>query len=184
MQLNELLDNTWKLLQRAAVDKKSPMRLGTVGTINNNEANLRTVVLRKVKEKQLIFYTDYRSPKVKELQQNTNISWLFYHPKKQIQLRLYGTANCLHQTRETDLIWNSLPDFAKKDYITTQSPSTDLQDNTAVPSYLSTMDASNFCVVISTIHTIDYLQLKREGHLRAKFNRDKNGGFDGKWLVP
>ena len=183
MNLDELLIHSWKLLETATTDRKSPMRFGAVGTRHAEDVNLRTVVLRQVKVGKLLFYTDFRSPKVKELQANNTISWLFYDPTQQVQLRLYGRANLLHNSLECLEIWKNMPDYAKKDYITSHAPSSNLEATT-IPSYLSNLDASNFCVVVSNIYKIDYLKLQRAGHIRAKFERNESGQWKGNWLVP
>lgn len=183
MNLDELLVHSWELLKAATTDRKSPMRLGIVGTQNATDVNLRTVVLRQVKGEKLLFYTDFRSPKVKELQANNTISWLFYDSTQQVQLRLYGRVNLLHNSPECLGIWKKMPDYAKKDYITSQAPSSNLEA-TAVSSYLSNLDASNFCVVVSNIYKIDYLKLQRAGHIRVKFEKNSSDQWEGIWLVP
>ena len=173
----------WEQFQNAQNDPSSPFRLATFATIGKKGANLRTVIIRKVipENSVLWLYTDYRSPKIQEIQNNNNISWLFYDATERIQIRLYGNAEILRNTATNHYIWQHLPNHSKSDYLTKQA-SGEIR-NDAFTNIDSNDDAKNFCIIKTTINHIDWLKLSRDGHLRAKFELE-NGDWKGKWLVP
>jgi pyridoxamine 5'-phosphate oxidase len=181
--LENIQQSVWQHLREAQTDFNHPFRLGILATAGKKGANLRTVVVRKVVPEQgmLWFYTDYRSPKVQELQNNHNVSWLFYDATEKVQVRLYGHAEILHDTATNHYVWQNLPDYGKADYLTQQAPGE--VKNAAFPNNNANDDANNFCIIKTTIHTIDWLKLSRDGHLRAKFALE-NRDWKSEWLVP
>lgn len=180
--LDDVQQHIWQQLRRGKNDKKHPFRFGTLVTMSDTFPNPRTVVLRRVEQStaQIWLYTDFRSPKVKDIISNNNVAWHFYNPKKQEQLRLYGTAEVIHNETINHEIWQNLPDYGKSDYLTRQAPGS-IKNNDS-KRLLSINNPQNFCVIITSIHLIDWLQLNREGHLRAKFERTKEEWL-GSWLV-
>ncbi len=181
--LEDIFQNIWQQLRRGKNDKKHAFRFGTFVTINGTFPNPRTVVLRKVEQAkaELWLYTDLRSPKVEEVRNNKNVAWHFYNPKQQVQLRMYGTVAILHNETITNEIWQNLPDYGKSDYLTRQPPgSLKLNDSKRL---LSTNNAENFCVLVTAINTIDWLQLSRDGHQRGRFERSQDG-WKSDWLIP
>lgn len=181
--LEEILNNTWQELDRSQNDKKHPFRFGTFATLGDSFPNIRTVVLRKVEKKKftLSFYTDFRSPKVKEVQKNPTIAWHFYHPKEQVQLRIYGEATIIHNSEISNKIWNNLPIYGKSDYLTQEAPSSIKKKNNT--PLLSIDNSEYFCVITTKVKKIDWLQLNRKGHQRAIFEliQDK---WTSDWLIP
>ncbi len=181
--LEDLLPSIWQQLATAHKDTKHPFRFGVLGTSDKNTINMRTVVIREVilTEFEIWFYTDIRTPKVTEIRNNNHITWLFYHPIDQTQIRLYGNAEILHNTKINQTVWQNLPDYGKTDYLTKQPPGSvhdqDFHELTtaSIPQ--------NFGIVKTKIQTIDWLQLSRSGHLRAKFERNAMD-WRGEWLVP
>lgn len=64
----------------------------------------RVVVNRGVSQDlEITFFTDSRTPKVEQIKDNAKVSALFYHPNKQLQIRVYGEAT---------LITKDNPDYA------------------------------------------------------------------------
>ncbi len=193
--LEELLEKTWRLLIRGANDKKDPLHLATIGTTNQQTAEIRTVVLRKtdIVNRLLYFYTDFRSEKIQQLTNNPSLSWLFYHPKKNIQLRAYGLATIHHQNELTLEKWQTLPSYGRKTYGTQQAPSTplpyaddDLPNLWKVPEIdlaQTEYAYANFAVVTCVINRLEYLHLQRAGHRRAAFDF-VGEEWKGQWMVP
>jgi pyridoxine/pyridoxamine 5'-phosphate oxidase len=182
--LEQVQQHIWQQLTDAQKNKQHPFRLGAFATVGQNGTSLRTVVVRKVipEETVLWLYTDFRSPKVQEIQNNPNISWLFYDSTKQIQIRLHGNAEILRSTMTNHYIWNNLPEYSKSDYLTQQAPGSTMTDNPKV-EIKDTDDSKNFCIIKTKIETMDWLQLNRSKHSRAKFELE-NGAWQGEWLVP
>ena len=192
--LNTTLANCWQMLSRGALDKKSPLRTPVIGTIEKDVPQLRTIVLRKTDaaNRLLYFYTDIRSAKVQQLVKNNKLTWLFYHPKKNVQIRAIGETFIHHQNDIALRNWKNIPTYGRKTYGTTQAPSTildaasdDLPDSWKSES-ISLIDTeyayANFAVVVCEIHELEWLHLQRTGHQRAKFVFNNN--WMGYWVVP
>lgn len=158
-----------------------PFRYFTLATIYNNTVRLRTVVLRKVlTDFTILIYTDLRSQKVIDIQQNNSISALFYHPKKLLQIKIEGNAEIISEEIALKPYWNNVGENAKKDYTTTNAPGTVIKNPDNV-SYLE--EKTNFCVIKIKPTNIEYLRLKRPNHIRVAFTKTEDE-FIGEFLVP
>jgi len=193
--LEAILHQAWHLLIRGANQKKDPLHLATIGTVHQQIAAIRTVVLRKteVDKRLLYFYTDFRSEKIQQLTNHATLSWLFYHPKKNIQLRAYGQVIIHHQNDLTLEKWQTLPTYGRKTYGTQQAPSTplpyaddDLPNLWKVPEIdLAETEYAyaNFAVVTCEINRLEWLHLQRSAHRRAVFEYVEQE-WKGRWVVP
>lgn len=179
---NTIFQEIKKELQKGLAKKGHPFRFCTLGTVGlGNIPRLRTVVLRNVTEDVVLsFYTDKRSKKITHIQENKNVSLLFYHPKKMVQLRIEGTATMDTSQKTTKMIWDGLHPNAKKDYTTVQSPGSAIKDPNHV-EYLS--DENYFCLVEVLPFKMEYLKLQSPHHLRVRFS-NKNGTWESDYLIP
>jgi hypothetical protein len=65
-------------LAAAVITPGHPWRTPVLGTTENNNCRLRTVVLRQATAKlSLWFYTDARSTKVRHIRRHPHVEWLF-----------------------------------------------------------------------------------------------------------
>lgn len=193
--LEDILQQAWHLLIRGANQKKDPLHIATIGTVHQQIAEIRTVVLRKTEatNRTLYFYTDVRSAKIHQLTNHPTLSWLFYHPKKNIQLRAYGKATIHHQNELTKERWQTLPSYGRKTYGTQQAPSTPLPHAADdLPNLWKTPEIelaqteyayANFAVVTCAINRMEWLHLQRSGHRRALFEFLEEEWI-GSWVVP
>jgi len=193
--LEEILQQTWCLLISGANDKKDPLHLATIATSYQQIAEIRTVVLRNTDtiKRQLYFYTDIRSEKIQQLHQQPTLSWLFYHPKKNIQIRAYGATTIHYENDLTLEKWQTLPSYSRKTYGTQQAPSTPLPyasddlPNLWKASEIDLADTeyayANFAVVTCEINRLEWLHLQRSGHRRATFEFVREE-WKGRWVVP
>jgi pyridoxine/pyridoxamine 5'-phosphate oxidase len=181
-RLHQFHQDAWAELRRATVDKKHPFRYFVLASMIDNQVYQRTLALRSIDKKQHIWaYTDFRTPKVKQLQANPHASLLFFHPKKWLQIRIQTTVQIHYQDEETAAIWKNIPIHSQKDYTTKLSPSTSLETSKGV-EYLEGQ-ANYFCRIAFIPQNVEILQIRREGHLRAKFQW-QNTDWKGTWLVP
>jgi len=183
------------MLLKGALQKKNPFHIATIGTTANQIAQLRTIVLRKtdIANRQLFFFTDIRSAKIQQLTENSTLSWLFYHPTKNIQVRAIGQVTMNHQNDLTLAQWKTLPIYGRKTYGTQQAPSTPLKaasDNLPAiwkAAKLTLPDTeyayTNFAVIACEIQQLEWLHLQRSGHLRAQFDY-VDGEWNGCRMVP
>ncbi len=168
-------------LINGSVKRGHPFKYFAFGATETGNPTLRTVVLRKVLPgMHLVFYTDQRSNKVQQILNNPNVSALFYHPRKLMQVQLQGTARIVTDPETLAQIWKVIPTNSRKDYTTQVAPGTEIK----APDEVEYLSASNhFCMVEIIPTTIEYLRLKRPNHIRVRFVRE-NDVWQGKFLVP
>ncbi|MEL6675374.1 MAG: pyridoxamine 5'-phosphate oxidase family protein [Bacteroidota bacterium] len=157
-------------LMRANADRKHPFRYFTLGTLGETYPELRTVVNRGISAELILrCYTDSRTPKVAQLRQHSEVSALFYHPKKQLQVRIKGQARLVESGEAFEQIKSRLAAGpSARDYQTQRPPGSAWQED-ALGEHLY------FCLVEIIPDEIDLLQLRREGHLRSSLRRHEDG---------
>lgn len=180
--LKDILQDLTHELKFGYLKKKHPFRYFSLASASETKVNQRTVVLREVTEKkELLIYTDYRSSKIKEFSTNKQASALFYHPKKLLQIQVSGAIQIITSGKEYEKHWNKMQGNSTKDFITALAPGTPIKNPDEV-EYKE--DENHFCLLKLKTNTIEYLQLKRPNHLRAKFELDENNEWDGQFLNP
>jgi pyridoxamine 5'-phosphate oxidase len=99
--LEGVLDGSWAMLTRGATRFTDPFHWPVLGTTGADGPRVRTMILRQVRapERMLICHTDRRAAKVQEILHSRTVSWLFYHPKKRVQLRISGPATLHSEDR-------------------------------------------------------------------------------------
>lgn len=191
----EILKKIWKHLDLGTLDREHPFHLPVFGTQDGNAPSLRVVVLRRFwrRPPALAFHTHAGSPKIEQIKANPNVYWLFYHPKEKLQVRIQGTAT-IHANGELhEEQWLATELFSRRCYIG-EAPSRESKKPTSgLPeSFIarppnreeSELGRANFCVVSSTINSIDCMELDIKGNRRSMFAWNENGVQDSKWLTP
>ncbi|WP_297337512.1 pyridoxamine 5'-phosphate oxidase family protein [Algoriphagus sp.] len=185
-QNTDRLEEIWKAvkheLHRGALDVKHPFHWVNLGTVSGEFPSVRTLVLRKLtQELDFLFFTDYRSEKCRELRVNQNVTLHFYHPKKQVQIRVKAQSNLHFQNELAAKFWNEIPPHRRSEYTGAQAPGTSIshpqegwEDGNSSDHFFSVLEFSPV--------EIEALQLRREGHLRVRFS--KKADWEGIWLVP
>jgi hypothetical protein len=179
-------------LARGAQQRQHPFRIVVLATVDAQLApQLRNVVLRQVDIEQatVVCHTDYRSEKVLQIQQHNLVSWLFYDPGQQIQLRLQGRAQLHYHDQIAGAAWEQTP--ARHYYCGLAPAMAVAQPNSGLPTSIapeltaaeSAAGWDNFAVIRSGITTIDWLKLGVNGHYRAQFWRDAEN-WRGTWVTP
>jgi pyridoxamine 5'-phosphate oxidase len=185
----------WHLLFKASSLRKGGLQLGTIGTIDEKgRPDQRIVVVRDVKmqERKLIFFTDFRSQKVQQFKKTSIAGWLFWDPRKKLQIRLHGDIHFHHKDDVAKQYWRKLPVAGRKNYTTILPPSTSLaEDGENLPEgWSNTMPIEqteryfqNFLVCTSTITEMTCLHLHKEGHQHTRFSW-QGEKWEGTWIVP
>ncbi len=198
MSNEELLQKIFAMLTRGVADRKSPLHTPTVATIGaDGSPQVRIVVFRKFlhEERQMIFHTDLRSPKIEELRDDNRVSWLFYHAGEKLQFRIAGSAT-IHAD-ENDALklkqWQATWAFGRRCYMG-KAPSRTVAEATSgmsaeLESREPTIEESeigfpNFAVVSTKIISIDCLELHAKGHRRSYFAWNESGELQTNWLTP
>ena len=161
--------------------KRHPFRYFVLATNENGKPRQRTVVLRKtLLDLSLVIYTDKRTQKIKDIQNNSEFSALFYDSKKLLQIRIEGKAELITDKQQIATYWQTVQESSKKDYTTNRAPGTSIKN----PDDVGYEPKENyFCPVKLIPNTIEYLRLKRPNHLRVLFSRN-DIDWSGEFLVP
>jgi len=186
----------WQSLAAAARSSKHPWYEGAFSTVELDaegqpHPRTRTVILRGADPSQrtIDFYTDARSDKIDQLRQRY-VAWLFYASAAKIQLRLQGSARILNG-EEADAAWKQTPLHGRSAYLSIRSPGDSVAspippttDDRQVSQQESERGRVTFRIVRTSVHTADWLYLRREGHVRARLDFRDNDDTRATWLVP
>ncbi len=179
----ELLELARAELLRSNVDRKHPFRLMYLSSLGDYPET-RTVVKRKAtSDFVLTFFTDSRSPKVGQIRKNSKVSALLYHPKKKLQLRLYGQAELIDEEHgDFNLYLQSVKESPSlKDYSTMQAPGVPLPAGPEAPVLFG--DEIHFIAIEVKPEKLDILLLGRDSHARSLYQY-KGGEWHQQRLVP
>ena len=161
----------------------SPYHTFTLSSFNKNYPELRTIVLRSLEFNPLRIYfnADYRSPKVKELENNNSCSALFYDKDRRVQLRFRCKATLHYQNELSKKVWDKTALQSKKCYMGPHSPSEVLDEwHPNIPLEYLKKDPGekhsedgyiNFTHIELEITETDILQLHHDGHIRFKVDK-------------
>lgn len=175
--MEALLKTIFLELKKGVLDLSHPFRYICLSSVKNNMPQQRMVVLREVSENTLTIYTDIRTSKVSQFEQNPNASVLLYDYKDRVQIQLTGEV-CVEK-KCVPSIWDSFSIKAKKDYTTRFAPGTPV----VAPSQVEYNSKINFCFLKFTFTSIDYLKIDTPYHTRAQFNLNQ-GRWEGTYLIP
>ena len=191
-----ILDNIKELLIDGVKDRNRPFHTPVfTNTDANDIGDSRIIVLRNFDPENFIlnFHTDFRSPKVSNLLQNKNSSFVFYDLNLKIQLRIKSTSIVNNQNDTTRIMWNKTSLMSRKCYLTKKAPSSITSDpedgiDLSLKGKEPTKNDSekgykNFAVVENKIMEIDWLYLDANGHRRLNIKvNNKKPSFD--WIIP
>lgn len=159
----------------ATTDSRHSFRYPVLATSHNGELKQRVLVLRNfIDDKQLVFYSDSRSQKVAHIKNHPNVSICFFDTVRKTQVQINGIVT-LSSVPPSDLV-----DHQKNDYNSEMAPGTKI----ASLDQLRSTSEFHFSKITVAIESIDWLQLSREGHRRAKFEQDTKGEWLGSYVVP
>jgi hypothetical protein len=193
--LDGILNNIWFMLEQGASHSEDPFHWPVLGTTAKEGCSLRTVILRQIKvpDRILTCHTDMRSAKVQEIMNCSQTSWLFYHPKKKIQLRILGPATLHAHDEYADRQWDDTSITSRLNYCASRPPGARIdKPSSGLPDFLlnkipTLLDTErcrkNFMVIVVHIFSIDCLLLNITGNRRALFEWNNNR-LRSTWLVP
>jgi pyridoxine/pyridoxamine 5'-phosphate oxidase len=178
---NQYLEEAIRELVNGHSKKRHPFRYFVLATNENGKPRQRTVVLRKtLLDSSLVIFTDKRTQKVKDIQNNFEFSALFYDSKKLLQLRIEGKAELITDKEQIATYWHTVQASSRKDYTTNLAPGTPIIN----PDDIDYKPEENyFCPVKLIPNTIEYLRLQRPNHLRILFSRIETD-WSSEFLVP
>jgi hypothetical protein len=168
----------WHELAQARRDKNHAFRLLSLATVDGEGADLRSVMLREVQAETqtLVFFTDARSPKVAQIGRQPAGTLMAWCKQLGWQLRLRVQLEVLSSGLAVSSHWARLKlTPAAQDYLSPLPPGAPVEHP---PPERSSRD--HFAVVNARVQSIDWLELRAEGHRRAVF--DHHG--QGQWVTP
>ena len=192
----EIFEDIKKNLTRGVKDRKHAFHTPVISNVDaEGGIDSRVVVLRKFDPANLIlnFHTDFRSPKVSNLQKNNKSLFVFYDHKMKIQLRIKTTSSINNQNEKAKEMWDKTRLFSRKCYLTSKDPSslTSVPED-GIPEHLTGIEPKfeesekgykNFTVIENKINEIDWLYLEISGHRRLNlFFQNNKPQFQ--WLIP
>jgi hypothetical protein len=193
--LEGVLEKACTMLKQGVTHFNDPFHRPVLGTTGKDGSSLRTVILRQFlwPERILVCYTDARAPKVQEISSFSKVSWLFYHPKKKVQLRISGPATLHLYDQFADRQWANTKITSRLNYCASARPGTPIEKpSSGLPDFLlnkaptlleSERGRKNYMVIAGQIDSMDWLILKVLGNRRARFDWDENG-LKAEWLIP
>jgi len=175
--LAEIETAVWNELAAAVGRRTHPWHLAVLATVDGGNADARLIVLRELdrEARELVFFTDARSPKVRQLGSHPQGVMVLWSESLGWQLRLtvqmeVETAGLAVSSRWAHLKMKP----AAHDYLSPLppgSPLANLAPERGTREY--------FALVRSRVQSIDWLDLHPEGYRRACF--DEQGR---RWLAP
>jgi len=181
----DIRQHIWKELGRASQDRHHEWRtpvLATVGT--DGSVNARTVVLREVnaQTQTLQIFTDARSSKVQELGQQAHAVFVFWSKRLGWQLRVRADISVQTSGPEVQVLWDRVKQSAAAaDYLSATAPGSALTSAETVSGESVSADSNqhHFARLTAQVSEMDWLELGRAGHRRAKMTQDL-----WEWLTP
>jgi hypothetical protein len=181
-QLGEIEQAIWSELESCVETRPHDLaphewRVAVLATVDDGQPDARSIVLREVvaRERQLVFYTDARSPKVRQIEATPQGTLIFWSPSLGWQLRMQVLLAVQTEGLAVSSRWARLQTTTgAADYLAAQAPGSPLD---APLADLGTR--SHFATITALVESVDWLELHEEGHRRALF-----GAGGPKWLQP
>jgi hypothetical protein len=190
----------WAFLRQelfgAAATNRHPFHLLSLATTDEAGApEIRTVVLRRFLgfEREVWFNTDFRSPKVSQLQRDARVALLWYDSQSRVQIRIPAKATLHHLDEKAKQAWDKSLPMSRACYCNLEGPGEILEcgpgEATAGIPSITTVESRipvrieeskdepgwcNFVTVCCQFDQLDLLLLKSAGHQRARFHFDTN----------
>ena len=183
MTLPQVAAEAWRMISRAAVDRKHPCRFVVMATAAEAAPGLRYVVLRAIEEGDLLIYTDARSQKLSELRKQPETSLLFYHPGYRCQVKVMGETKIHRGDVLSERHWSKVQGETRKAYGSVLPPGAAIDSPEAAYDWPAEIDSEHFAVLRVQPEHMEVLQLNGLSHLRARFEYHDEQ-WRGTWLVP
>lgn len=187
------------MLVRATKDRRHAFRTPVFCTVDAQDGSprARTVVLRHADPEALVLrcHTDRRSAKVREIEREPMVVWLFYDAAARVQLRIRARATVHLDGEVFEDAWQRTALMSRRCYLAphepgmpAEKPSANLPDDAidSEPSLERSEDGrANFAVVQTRVLSMDWLWLRHDGHRRAAFVWNEDGSVgDAGWRQP
>ena len=180
----QIMKSEWKNINLGIQKAKHDYHSFVFSTVSKNSPDSRTVILRDFDEHKpaIWFHSDRRSKKILHLEENENVSALFYDKSRKVQLRINGIADIENDIEHNKKVWDSMRPESKLCYMGPYAPSKKInqfEPNTLKKSAHDldkedeNLGLSRFCRIRIKIKKLDWLKLDYKGHQRLEFKFGK-----------
>ena len=180
----QIIKSEWENINLGIQKAKHDYHSFVFSTVSKNSPDSRTVILRDFDEHKpaIWFHSDKRSKKILHLEENENVSALFYDKSKKVQLRINGIADIENDIEQNKKVWDSMRPESKLCYMGPYAPSKKInqfEPNTLKKSAHDLdkedehLGLSRFCRIRIKIKKLDWLKLDYKGHQRLEFKFGK-----------
>ena len=180
----QIIKSEWKNINLGIQKAKHDYHSFVFSTVSKNSPDSRTVILRDFDENKpaIWFHSDRRSKKILHLEENENVSALFYDKSRKVQLRINGIADIEEDIEHNKKIWDSMRPESKLCYMGPYAPSqkiSQFEPNTLEKSAHDLdkedehLGLSRFCRIRIKIKKLDWIKLDYKGHQRLEFKFGK-----------
>lgn len=167
----------WQELVRAAHESAHGWRVGVLATTDGTTAQARSIVVRDVDaaRRVVVFYTDSRSPKVRQIEAFPAGTLVLWSEALGWQLRLKVHLEVQTSGLAVSSRWARLKlSPAAHDYLSPLPPGTPVEQ--PLPQRGT---REHFAIVEAHVREVDWLELHAQGHRRAAFTAGAR-----RWLTP
>ena len=168
----------WDELERAVVSPGHGWRTPVLATVDEaGVPRARTIVMRGAngEKREILFYTDARSPKAAQLRSSGQAALVFWDGDLGWQLRIAGECDIDTDGPAVETIWRQITGTpAALDYLAPAPPGSRLE----MPETAKSRE-HHLAVVTVSVGDIDWLELNDRGHRRALIS-----GNSVEWLIP
>jgi pyridoxamine 5'-phosphate oxidase len=196
-ELEELLQSAWQALASGVADAAHGWHQAAISSLAaDGGPDLRTVVVRSAdpEERTIGFHTDARSDKIERLASDPRVGVLLYDRALRIQLRATGVASVHRDDALADAAWGRSSLSSRRCYLAPQAPSSALEafSPNLPPDLLhrrpelevSEGGRRHFALVLCRLDRMEWLHLRHDGHVRARFEWAPDGAMTATWLAP
>ncbi len=180
--LPEIERAVWQQLEAAFAHRAHPWRTPVLATIDGDAADARSVILREASaaDRRLVLYTDERAGKVAQIAAHPLGTLVMWSPALGWQLRCRVRLEVEAEGLGVTSRWARLQHTpAAQDYLAPHPPGAPLSAGPDGTAARPGAQRAFFAVVTASVESLDWLELHREGHRRARFD-----SFGARWLQP
>ena len=196
-RIEALLETAWASLRDGVADARHGWHQAAIASIGTDGGpDARTVVVRSADQgaRTVGFHTDLRSGKIERFRADSRVGLLFYDRALRIQLRASGRATVHEDDSLADAAWARSSLSSRRCYLAPMAPSSPIDAfSPNLPSDLlhrvpdeaaSEAGRDNFALILCHLDVMEWLHLRHDGHVRARFSWDASGACSSTWLAP
>jgi pyridoxamine 5'-phosphate oxidase len=199
--LDAILAAAWALLARGAARASEDWHWPVLASVDARDPepaapDARVVVLRTAdaSARRLVFHSDARAGKLAQFGLAPQACLVFHDRRRELQLRVQGPVDVHRGDAAARRAWDALAASSRRAYLAprtpgerTQAPDANLPDAFAdrLPdAHEAEPGFANFAAVSVNVRRMEWLQLGRAGHRRARFDWDDDSTTDAAWIRP